>query len=104
MIRGVLGRESRDGDDGAATVCDDAGELVTDVGEAYLCLCVVTLDLGPVVLEDAETGLELVASLFCTLCASFGIEDGFARGLWELWGLRAVGRAWGRAVGGRLRG
>ena len=100
----VLGGDGGDGDEGPAAVCDYARKMLAGVGKAHLCLGVVPLHLVPVVLEDAEAGLELVADLLCAFCAGVGVEDGFARGLWELWGLRAVGRAGGRAVGGRLRG
>lgn len=105
-IDGVLDREGGDGDEGTAAVCDDAGEVLAYIGKAYLCLSVVTIDFDPLILQDAETGLELVSGLFCALCASLCVEDGFARGLWKGRGFCgwALGGSGGRAVGGGRSG
>ena len=102
QVDGVLGGDGGDGDELAATVRDDAGEVGPDVGGAHLCLDEIVFDLGPAFLEDTEAGLELVAGLLRALRTVLGVGDRLAGGLGECGGLGggravAVGRG---GVGG----
>ena len=83
----ILGGDGGDGDERAACVGDDARELGASVGVAEFHLSEEAVELEPGLLEEAETGFSFIASLFCALRAVLELEDGLARGLWELSGL-----------------